>query len=118
MKDQSRVIAALLIGAAAGAALGLLLAPNTGEGLRSDIADYVNDLVSSAKEKAQATAGNVKEYGSNAIDKVKSRFNGEYDNLADKANNFSDEVRSGANDHIDAVKSKVKSRVNDAVQHA
>lgn len=51
MKDQTKIIAALLVGAVAGAAIGLLLAPESGEELRGDIADYVNDLVEKSKDK-------------------------------------------------------------------
>jgi gas vesicle protein len=74
MKDQAKIIAALLVGAAAGAALGLLLAPEKGEDLRGEIADYVNDLIATAKDKAQTTASSAKEYGSNVVDSVKSKF--------------------------------------------
>lgn len=44
MKDQSKVIVALLAGVAAGAILGLLLAPDSGKESRGKIADLANDL--------------------------------------------------------------------------
>ncbi|HEY0244585.1 MAG TPA: YtxH domain-containing protein [Mucilaginibacter sp.] len=102
MKDQTKIIAALLVGAAAGAALGLLLAPNSGEGLRNDIADYVNDLVASAKDKAQSTVGDLKEYGSNVVDKAKSKFSGGVEDAKEYGNNG-----------INEAKSKVKATAND-----
>ncbi len=117
MKDQSKIIAALLVGAAAGAALGLLLAPNTGEGLRGDIADYVNDLVSSAKNKAQSTADNVKEYGNNIVDKAKSKYN----DLTNQVEGYSDELHEDADNQIAQAKSRVKdaaSNANNLVQQA
>jgi gas vesicle protein len=110
MKDQTKIIGALLIGAAAGAALGLLLAPDSGEGLRSDIADYVNDLLSSAKDKAQSTADDLKEYGNNAIQKAKSKMANSVENAADYGNN-----------NVNEAKSKVKSTaddLNNAIQNA
>ena len=102
MKDQSKIIAALLVGAAAGAALGLLLAPNTGEGLRGDIAEYVNDLISSAKDKAQSTAVDLKEYGNSAIERAKSRMAGGVDTVKDYGS-----------EGINEAKSKVKTATDD-----
>lgn len=110
MKDQAKIIAALLVGAAAGAALGLLLAPDTGEGLRSDIAGYVNDLVSTAKDKAQSTVGDLKEYGSNVVDKAKSKFNSGVE-----------DAREYGDNGINEAKSKVKvtaNDLNDSIQQA
>ncbi len=83
MKDQTKIIAALLAGAAAGAVLGLLLAPEKGEGLRSDIADYVNDLVASAKNRMQSAVGDLKEYGSSTIDRVRSKIYNEAEDAKD-----------------------------------
>jgi len=108
MKDQTKIIAALLVGVAAGAALGLLLAPDNGKELRGDIADYVNDLMSSAKDKARSTADGLKEYGNNAVDKAKSRFSDSIENAKAYGSN-------GVND----AKSKVKvaaSDLNDSIQ--
>jgi gas vesicle protein len=102
MKDQTKIIAALLIGAAAGAALGLLLAPDSGEGLRGDIAEYVNNLVSSAKDKAQSTAVDLKEYGNNAIERAKSRMAGGVEAAKDYGN-----------DGVNEAKTKVKTAAND-----
>jgi gas vesicle protein len=102
MKDQTKLIAALLVGVAAGAALGLLLAPDSGQGLRGDIADYVNDLVSSAKGKAQSTADNLKDYGNNAMDRARSKFSGGVEDAKEYGTN-------GVNE----AKSKVKATAND-----
>ncbi|OOQ61151.1 YtxH domain-containing protein [Mucilaginibacter pedocola] len=117
MKDQGKIIAALLIGAAAGAALGLLLAPEKGEDLRGDIADYVNDLVESAKNKAQSTADNLKEYGSNAVNSVKSK----YSDLVGEANKVVDSARGTVEDVASTAKSKAKATADDwnnSVQNA
>jgi gas vesicle protein len=120
MKDQAKIIAALLVGAAAGAALGLLLAPEKGEELRGDIADYVNDLVDAAKNKAQTTADNLKEYGSNAVGSVKSKYNdlvGEAGKVVDSARGTAEDVASNAKEYAQngagEAKAKVKSTADD-----
>lgn len=107
MKDQAKIIAALLIGAAAGAALGLLFAPDSGESLRGDIADYVNDLVSSAKDKAQSTAEDLKAYGNNVVERAKGQFSDHVDEAKDYAANGVNEgkakVKATANDLNDSI---------------
>ena len=103
MKDQAKIIAALLVGAAAGAALGLLLAPEKGEDLRGEIADYVNDLVATAKEKAQTTANSAKEYGSNVVDSVKSKFNTAVTDADIAAENAKSKVKGAASDWNNSV---------------
>ncbi|WP_158827801.1 YtxH domain-containing protein [Mucilaginibacter lacusdianchii] len=117
MKDQTKIIAALLVGAAAGAAVGLLLAPESGSELREDIADYVNDLLEKTKDKAQLTADDLKEYGNTLVDKAKTKLNG----VMGAAAEYKDEAQNAASDAVDAAKSKVKDSANDlntSVQNA
>lgn len=126
MKDQTRVIAALLIGAAAGAALGILLAPEKGETLRDGIADYINELLEATKNKAQATGSNIKEYGNNAVEKVKTKFSGMVNDVYDyegdvvnSAKNEAKNIHDKAMHNFNGAKSKIKSTaadMNDAVQ--
>jgi gas vesicle protein len=128
MKDQGKIIVALLAGAAVGAAVSLLLAPSSGSELRGDIADYVDDIVGSAKNRAEAAANNIREYGSNTIERSKSRFRSAVNDLSDYKDGVVDHVKSKANNVADAgreavnnVKSKVKSGaddLNDSVQDA
>ena len=103
MKDQSKVIAALLIGAAAGAALGLLLAPEKGEDIRDGVVDYISELIDAAKEKAQSAKDDLVDYGTNVYEKAKSKVSG----LADETSNYKDSA-------VDAVKAKGKEFQGDA----
>ena len=128
MKDQSKVIAALLIGAAAGAALGLLLAPEKGEDIRDSVVDYISELLDSAKDKAQTAKSDLVDYGTNVYEKAKSKVTG----LADEASNYKDsaidavrakgkEVQGDAEGKYADAKSKFKSNandVNDSIQNA
>lgn len=49
--DTGKIIMALLVGAAAGAALGILFAPEKGSETRKKIVEGANDLATSLKEK-------------------------------------------------------------------
>src|ERR1044071_682632 len=51
MKDSGRVIGALLLGAAAGAALGLLFAPGKGTEMRKKIMETGDDLISELTDR-------------------------------------------------------------------
>ena len=56
MKNQSKIIAAMLAGVAAGAIIGLLLSPEDGEGTRSDITAWLKDAYERSKEKTSDLA--------------------------------------------------------------
>lgn len=128
MKDQAKIIAALLLGAAAGAALGILLAPDSGEETRSDIADRINGTVDKAKSQALSATGNAKEYGTSLVDKLKSKYNSAVHDLYNYRDGVTDEVKSkasnvteAAQDHVSHAKAKVKHAaddVNDTIQEA
>ena len=112
MKDQAKIIAALLVGAAAGAALGLLLAPDSGEGTRNSISDQFNDFVGKAKNRAQSATDELREYGNSAVDRAKSKFRSGVDEMNNYRDHASDMV-DNAKDHIDNAKSRVKNVAND-----
>lgn len=57
MNNNGKVILALLAGAAAGVALGILFAPDKGTETRTRILDSAGNLVDSIKEKAGSFMG-------------------------------------------------------------
>jgi len=52
MKDQSKVVVAVIAGLAAGVVLGMLLAPEKGEENRKKVASLAKDILDSAKNLA------------------------------------------------------------------
>lgn len=69
MSNQSKIIAALLAGFAAGAAIGLLFSPESGEENREEMAAWVKGIYNSSKEKA----GGLAEKGMNAVKSTVSK---------------------------------------------
>ena len=116
MKDQTKLIAALLVGAAAGAAISLLITSDKGSELRGEVSDYLADLLEKSREKAQTAVEDARRYGNNVADTAKSK----YDNLAGTVSDYKDQVRSVISDYTDqgqdaiaAAKAKVKATASD-----
>ena len=94
MSDNSRVLGALVLGAAAGAVLGLLFAPSKGTDLRKKIKDNAGDLIDELTDK-------IKE-GKEALSEMK-----------DKAMSKADDMKAKAEDHLEGYKNnKTKTASN------
>lgn len=88
--DTKKVIGALLIGTAIGAAIGILFAPAKGSETRKTIADKSGDLAGSLKDKFNEFIEGFSNEASAVKDKVKSK-------LEDGANHVKDELKSKQN---------------------
>ncbi|MCW3072509.1 MAG: Gas vesicle protein [Bacteroidetes bacterium] len=89
MSDNGKVLGALVLGAAAGAVLGLLFAPSKGSELRQKISDNAGDLIDELTEK---------------IGEGKEMLAG----LKDKAMTKADELKGKAEDELNSMKNKAK----------
>jgi gas vesicle protein len=87
MSDNGKIIGALLLGAAAGAALGLLFAPSSGEELRKKIKDNTGDLMDELTDKineGKEMLSGLKEKAVSKAEDLKSKAEGEFNNVKDK----------------------------------
>ena len=76
--SKSKVLAGLLVGAAAGAVLGLLLAPEKGSDTRKKISEKKNKFGEDLKNK---------------FGEVKETIKGKYDNIRSDANDLMEKER-------------------------
>jgi len=76
MKDNTKVVVALLVGLAAGAALGILFAPDKGNETRDKLAESLKNLGESIKETASKEIDNLMTLKDKVVDNIKSKING------------------------------------------
>nr|WP_199076965.1 YtxH domain-containing protein [Pedobacter sp. ASV19] len=77
MNDNSKVLIGLLAGLAAGAALGLLFAPEKGTDTRDRLSQSLKDLGDSIKDKAADEINNLANLKDKVVSSVKNKFNQE-----------------------------------------
>jgi len=89
MSDNGKILGALVLGAAAGAVLGLLFAPSKGSELRGKIKDNAGDLIDELTDK---------------IKEGKEALSG----LKEKAMSKAEDLKTAAEDHVEGYKQKAK----------
>lgn len=74
MNDNSKVLVGLLVGLAAGAALGLLFAPEKGSETRDRLSQSLKDLGDSIKDKAADEINNLSNLKDKVVSSVKNKL--------------------------------------------
>ena len=69
-RDESKILAAFLIGGILGAGFALLFAPQSGEKTRKDISKFAKKVKNEAKEKAEDIAESIEELVAKISDRV------------------------------------------------
>ncbi|MCZ4224811.1 YtxH domain-containing protein [Pedobacter rhodius] len=96
MNDNSKTVVALLAGLAAGAALGILFAPDKGgetvDKLSRSLSDLKDRILDRAKDELERLVETSKEYGNSTADAYESAKEG----LKEKAVSIKEEVKDSA----------------------
>jgi len=75
MNDNAKVVAALLTGLAAGAALGILFAPEKGSETREKLNDALKDLGDALKERTAEQLDHLNDFKEKVVANVKTKVN-------------------------------------------
>ena len=74
MNDNAKVVAALLTGLAAGAALGILFAPDKGAETREKLNDSLKDLGDALKERTAEQMDHLNDFKEKVVAAVKTKI--------------------------------------------
>jgi gas vesicle protein len=77
MGDGAKIALALLAGLAAGAAIGILFAPDKGTDTRDKLSESLNNLSDSIKETAAAEIDRLTNLKDKVVGNIKTKINGE-----------------------------------------
>jgi gas vesicle protein len=83
MSDNTKVVVALLAGLAAGAALGILFAPDKGDETRDKLSESLRNLGDSIKETAAAEIDSLVGLKDKVVDSIKTKINGAQEEYQD-----------------------------------
>jgi gas vesicle protein len=83
MNDNTKVVVALLAGLAAGAALGILFAPDKGDETRDKLTESLKNLGDSIRETAAAEIDNLVGMKDKIMDNIKTKLKGAEDEYQD-----------------------------------
>ena len=83
MNDNSKVVVALLAGLAAGAALGILFAPEKGNETRDKLTESLKKLGESIRETAATEIDNLVGLKDKVVDNIKSKISATEDEYQD-----------------------------------
>lgn len=87
MSDNGKILGALVLGAAAGAVLGILFAPGKGSELREKIRGGAGDILDELTEKikeGKETLSELKEKVASKAEDIKSMAESEFENVKGK----------------------------------
>ena len=84
MNDNAKVVAALLAGLAAGAALGILFAPEKGTETREKLNDSLKDLGDAIKERTAEQLDHLNDFKDKVLAAVKTKV-GQAEGIVDDA---------------------------------
>ena len=76
MNDNTKVVVALLAGLAAGAALGILFAPDKGTETRDKLSESLKNLGDSIKETAATEIDNLVGFKDKIVENIKTKIKG------------------------------------------
>ncbi len=74
MRDNTKILIALLAGMAAGAALGILFAPEKGSDTRDKLSDSLKNLGDSIKDRAAEEIENLSEFKEQVVENIRSKI--------------------------------------------
>ena len=76
MNDNSKILVALLAGIAAGAALGILFAPEKGTETRDKLTESLKNLGDSIRDTAASEIDNLVGFKDKVVENIKSKIKG------------------------------------------